>query len=233
MQKTVILNFANDKGNYYRMQDRLIKSLESVGYRGHIWAFRNEKVISEDCPLHSEIPYAFKAHAIKRAIDEGYEKIIWADSAVYAVKSIDSFLSWIDIHGYVFFKNFGFTVGDYTSDDCLNKFGWTRQKAFDNDMIMACLFGLNMKNKKAKKFFDIYYKAAMDGSYLGAWTNNNGEVSEDMRVKGHRHDQSVASIAISDLKMEMIPGQKTFFAYTEHKKVMEIDKNVCFFSQGI
>lgn len=215
------------------MQERLFKSLKSVGYKGDIWTFRNEILISDNCPLHSEVPYAFKAHAIKRAIDEGYEIIVWADAAVYAVKPIDSFLAWIEAHGYIFFKNLGFTVGDYTSDDCLNKFEWDRQKAFNHDMIMACLFGLNVNNKKAMKFFDAYYKAALDGSYLGAWTNNNGEVSEDMRVRGHRHDQSVASIAIADIGMEMIPGQKTFFAYTEHKKVMEISKNVCFLSQGI
>jgi hypothetical protein len=235
MQKTtIVLNFANDKGNYRRMQTRLYNSLISVGYDGDIWLFNDEKEISEDCPTHEEVPYAFKAFAIKKAIDAGYENIIWMDSAVYAVKPIDTFLHHIKTVGFVFFDNIGFTVGDYTSDACLDKFGWSRQRAFDTKMIMACCFGINVTKSKSKEFFDRYLQASKDGvSYLGAWINNDGEVSTDDRVRGHRHDQSVASIVINELNMEILRGQSSYFAYFEHKRVMQIASTVCLFSQGI
>ncbi len=232
--KTVILNFANDRGNYLKMQSRLIDSLKKVDYVGDVITYNSEKEISEDCPTHEEVPYAFKAFAIREAINKGYENIIWMDSAVYAVKPLTYFLDYIEKYGYVFFNNLGFTIGDYTSDECLNNFGWDRSKAFDRPMIMACCFGINTNNARALRFFNDYYKAAIDGvSYLGDWTNDSGQVSEDRHVKGHRHDQSVASIVIDNLDMDILKGQSTFFAYTEHKKGMEISKSVCLNSEGI
>jgi hypothetical protein len=232
--KTVILNFANDRGNYRKMQTRLYDSLQSVGYYGDVWLFEDEKSIREDCPLHDQVPYAFKAYAIQKAIDEGYENIIWMDSAVYAVKPIDNFINQIEKEGYIFFDNIGYTIGDYTSDMCLTVFGWTRQKAFNHKMIMACCFGINVYSKKAMSFFKGYFQAAKEKlSFQGAWTNDDLLISEDMRVRGHRHDQSVASILIQDLGMGIVKGQDTYFAYFNHKEVMRIADSVCLLSQGI
>jgi hypothetical protein len=54
-----------------------------------------------------------------------------------------------------------------------------------------------------------------------------------MRVSGHRHDQSVASIIIKQLGMEITNSQDTFFAYVEHKGKLKISDSVCLWSQGI
>ncbi len=247
MNKTVILNFANKVGRYGLMQERLKKSLVAVGYTGDIMFFNHEEEISLDppCPYHASedlalhaagkvVPYGFKAYAIKKAIDAGYENIIWMDAAVYATKPIDDFISMIEKWGYVFFDNIGFSIGDYTSDACLNTFGMTRTEAFNKKMIMACVMGINTKSKGAMLWFSHYYGAANDGvSYLGSWHNSNGEVSSDMRVKGHRHDQSVASIIISALDLTILNAQQTFFAYDTHKGILPIADSVCLWSNGI
>lgn len=249
MKKTIILNFANHVGRYGQMQERLKRSLEAVGYTGDVAFYNHEEQIridekivcpyhkSDDVKLHAEgkvVPYAFKAYAIKKAVNDGYENIIWMDAALYATKSIEPIIEHVEKNGYIFFDNIGFSIGDYTSDACLNKFGWTRDKAFQNKMIMACMMGFNTKSQEATKFINQYYEAARDGvSYLGAWNNNNGDVSSDMRCKGHRHDQSVASIIIAELKLKIINAQKTFFAYASHKGILEISDSVCVWSEGI
>jgi hypothetical protein len=242
--KTVILNFANQNGRYIQMQNRLKQSLERVGYKGDIKFYNHEEHISGDCPYHKSddpnlhargrvVPYAFKAYAIKRAVDEGYENIIWMDAAVYASKDITPFIAEIEKVGYAFFDNIGFSVGDYTSDKCLENFKWTREKAFNAKMIMACVMGINTKSQEAMEFFKAYYDASRDGSYLGSWHNTNGEVSEDLRVKGHRHDQSAASIIIHDLGLAILNAQETFFAYSSHKGILKISESVCLWSEGI
>lgn len=245
MQKTVILNFANHVGRYGQMQDRLKQALQKVNYTGDIMFFNHENEIHHNCPFHKSedlslhaagkvVPYGFKAWAIKKAIDRGYENIIWMDAAVYPSKDISDFISHIEKKGYLFFDNVGFSVGDYTSDKCLEKFSWSRSKAFESKMIMACVMGINVHSKKAMEFVERYFTAANDGiSYLGAWNNFNGEVSSDMRVKGHRHDQSVASIIIKDLELEITNAQDTFFAYTSHKGILKIGDGVCLWSEGI
>lgn len=245
MQKTVILNFANSVGRYEQMQIRLKESLKNVGYNGDIMFFNHESEIHNNCPYHKSddlthhtqgkvVPYAFKAWAMNRAINDGYENIIWMDAAIYPTKNINEFIEHIEKSGYVFFDNIGYSIGDYTSDACLDKFGWNRQKAFENKMIMACLMGINIHNEKAMEFYRRYFKAAKDGvSYHGSWFNTNGEVSSDLRVLGHRHDQSVASIILKDLEMDILNAQQTFFAYVQHKGVLAVSESVCMWSQGI
>lgn len=245
MNKTILLNFANHIGRYKHMQDRLKQSLEKVGYKGDLGFYNHEEQIDPKCPYHKSedlklhadgrvVPYAFKAYAIYNAMMKGYENIIWMDSAVYASKDITPLIEHIESVGYIFFDNVGYKVGDFTSDACIEKFGWTRDKAFRKKMIMACLMGFNTKSEKAVEFIKRYMNAAQDGvSYHGSWHNANGEVSSDLRVLGHRHDQSVASIIIDDMGLEITNAQDTFFAYTSHKGVLNIADSVCLWSQGI
>jgi hypothetical protein len=243
--RTVILNFANHVGRYSLMQRRLEESLEKAGYSGDTMFFNHEEQIDRECPYHKSdddrhhaqgrvVPYAFKAWAMKKAIEAGYENIIWMDAAVYATKDITPLIQHIEKHGYIFFDNIGYSVGDYTSDACLDKHKWTRKKAFGAKMIMACLMGINVHSEEAMSWFQQYFEAANDGvSYLGAWSNHNGEVSDDLRVKGHRHDQSVASMIIHDMGLNITNGQDTYFAYFEHKGKMKIADSVCIWSEGI
>lgn len=241
MKKTVIINFANHIGRYIQMQNRLKQSLEKTGYTGQVYLWNHEKHIDNNCPYHKSedptlptVPYAFKAYAIKRAIKEGFDNIIWMDAAIYASKDITPFIEHIEKNGYAFFDNIGFSVGDYTSDRCLEKHGWTREKAFNSKMIMACLMGFSVHSKEAMEFIGKYFEAAKDGvSYPGSWHNTNGEVSDDLRVKGHRHDQSVASMIIHDMGLEVLNAQETFFAYTSHKGILKISDSVCLWSEGI
>ncbi len=245
MQKTVILNFANNVGRYGLMQKRLKQSLEMVGYKGDIMFFNHEEEIHHNCPYHKAedpalhaagkvVPYGFKAWAMAKAIEAGYENIIWMDAAVYATKNIDSFIEHVEKNGYIFFDNIGFSVGDYTSDACLEKLGMTREESFDSRMLMACLFGLNVYSKEAMGFFKRYYDAANDGvSYMGSWHNANGEVSSDMRVKGTRHDQSAASVIIKQMGLTITNAQDTFFAYAAHKGILNVSEDVCLWSEGI
>lgn len=242
---TIILCFANNVGRYLQMQQRLIQSLEKVGYNGDVGMFNHEEHIKHDCPYHKSdnkdlhaqgkvVPYGFKAWAIMEAMKKGYKTIIWMDSAIYATKDLTPFIDYINENGYAFFDNVGFSIGDYTSDACLKQFGWDRQKAFDNKMIMACLMGFNTESPEARAFIQRYFEAANDGvSFSGAWSNENGDVSSDLRVKGHRHDQSVASILIADMKLKILTAQKTFFAYTSHKGILEIADTVSMWSEGI
>jgi hypothetical protein len=153
---------------------------------------------------------------------------------VYAKKPIDSIFDYIKKHGFIFFDNIGYSVGDYTSDACLEHFNVTRNESFNIPMIMACVMGFDFDNPLANQLFNEYMQLAKDETtYKGSWSNNNCEVSSDMRCKGHRHDQSVMSLILHKYKIEPIHAQSTFFAYETHRQVMPISDSVCLFSQGI
>lgn len=232
--KKVVVSFADGAGNYAKAMMRLELSLKQVGFNGTFMGINDYTHIGS--PPHKgegSVPYAFKAKAIKKAIEEGAELLLWCDSVVYATKSIDEVFNYIELNGYLFFDNLGFTIGDYTSDACLNKFGMSRQEAFNTKMLMACVMGFNLNHPETKEFLIKYIEAADDGiSYPGSWSNFNLEVSNDMRVKGHRHDQSVASILVAQQNLNITKAQDTFFAYAEHKGRMPVADSVCLWSEG-
>ena len=233
MQNRVV-SFADGAGNYLKSMARLKMSLREVKFSGDFNGYDDYKHIGS--PFHrglNSIPYAFKPYSIKKAI-KGADILLWCDSPVYATKSIEPVFQHIKEHGYVFFDNVGFSIGDYTSDACLAKWGMSREEAFDSKMIMACCMGFDLNNPTAKEFLKRYINAVEDGvSYQGDWFNQNLQVSNDMRVKGHRHDQSVASIIIKQMGLEVLNGQQTFFAYDSHKGILPISDTVCLWSAGL
>ena len=230
--KVAIVTYYDNQQRYILGQKRQQESLEAVGYTGDYYAFNSVKDI--DSPEHLEVPYAFKCCAIKKVVDMGYDIVIWMDSPVYAIKDIGHFIQFIsDSEGVVLFDNLGYTIGDYTSDRCLELKGWSRDKAFENQMIMACLMAFDMRKQQAKDFVSRYYEAhKTEGMYQGDWANYANQVSTDNRVKGHRHDQSVASIIAADMGIKLLHPYSTFFAYFGNLGHLPHAESVCLISQG-
>lgn len=235
MNEKVVVSFADDSGNYSSAIERLESSLGLIGYDGEFLGFRDyEEIGSPPHKGQGSVPYAFKAHSIRKCIDSGFRYILWCDSVVYATAPLDNIFNQIKSDGYLFFDNIGYSVGDYTSDACLDYYGMTRQEAFKTKMIMACVMGFDTHNEKAAEFLDKYIDAAINtDTYQGAWTNSNQSVSKDRRVRGHRHDQSVASILINNLGLTITNAQSTHFAYVSHKGYVPISESVCLWSEGI
>lgn len=230
-----VVSFADGAGNYAKALMRLEQSLKQTGFHGIFKGINDYGHIN--CPPHrgtNSIPYAFKALSIKKAIEEGATKILWCDSVVYATKNIDHLFLHIGQKEYLLFDNIGFSIGDYTSDACLNHFGMSREEAFNSKMIMACVMGFDIESPLARQVLDEYIECALDGiTYPGSWTNENLQVSNDMRVKGHRHDQSVISILAKKYNLNITNAQSTHFAYASHKGIVPIADSVCLWSEGI
>jgi hypothetical protein len=230
--KKAIVTFANNEERYIKAQARQEESLKKVGWDGDYFAFKTFEEIGS--PDHDDVPYAFKPFAIDKVREMGYDLIIWMDSPVYAIKPLDTLCSFIENNGSIFFDNLGFTIGDYTSDECLRLCDMTREEAFNRPMIMACLMGFDFTNPKTSELFDKYLLAASEqGKYEGDWHNNNLQVSKDNRVKGHRHDQSVMSILMSKRGIKPVHPHSTFFAYFNNPGHLPHAETVCLLSHGL
>lgn len=227
--KKCVVSFADSTGSYQKKMLRLEQSLKAINFDGDFLGFTSYEEIG--CEPHDEIPYKFKPYAIQKALDAGYESIIWCDSPIYAKKSIQPLFDYVYRYGCAFFDNIGYSLGDYTNDKTLKHFNITRAESWDIPMIMACCFAFNIDHYLYKHtYFFEHYKNLANDLYPGAWDNLQLTESKDMRVKGHRHDQSVLSAIIYKEKLCPIKGQSTFFAYESHRKVMPIADSVCLFS---
>lgn len=226
--KKCVVSFADSTGSYRKKMLRLEQSLKG-NFDGDFLGFTDYKQIGS--PTHSEIPYAFKPYAIQKARDMGYELILWCDSPVYAIKSIEPVFEYIFQHNYLLFDNIGYSLGDYSSDKQLKHFGITRDQAWGAKQIMACVLGFEFNEPEAVKLFDEYKSVAHD-LFPGEWDNDELTESKDMRVRGSRHDQSVLSCIAYRDNLRITNAQQTFFCYLEHKKVLQISESVCMYSAG-
>ena len=210
--KKCVLNWA--KGEWYpKGQQRLIDSLKKVNFDGDVLTFTEEQEIN--CPPHNKVPYGFKPYAIKYAIELGYELILWCDASIWAVKPIEPIFEEIEKNQYCFFHNT--ITGPFSSDASLKSFGITREEAFNIPMLIGGCIGLNMTTDICKEFFKRWLEKANDGvTFPGCWHNNNNEVSNDPRVRGHRHDQTAASIIAYQLDMKFIIPHFTYFQYYQN-----------------
>jgi hypothetical protein len=222
--KKCVVSFADKAGSYQAKMKRLEQSLKG-NFDGDFLGFTDYKEIG--CEPHSVIPYKFKPYAIQKAIDLGYEQILWCDSPIVAIKSIQPVFDHIEQHGYVFFDNIGHPLGKWTNEKTLNWFDISRQEAMEIKMIMACCMGLHPYHSSylgatnGKFIYHIFqtYRLLADKLYPGSWDD-------------HRHDQSVISCLIQNAKMEILTGQDTFFAYEQHYGVLPIADSVCLVSKG-
>ena len=208
--KRCVINFASG-GRYPAGQKRLKESFLSKNYDGDFLLYDDESKFG--CPPHQEMPYAFKPYMFQKAIEMGYEQIIWCDAAIFLAndKSLGRIYRQIDKDGYMLVLN-GWNTGQWCSDAALPMLGITREESFEIPHIMANSMAFDVRNERSREFLRQYYEHAKDGSFKGAWTNEKNQVSNDPRVMGHRHDQTAGSVIAWRLGMDNLLTNWTMYA---------------------
>jgi hypothetical protein len=209
--KICVINFAS--GDYVRGQERLRASLKKIGFAGDLLFFTNE--LPPDSPPHDDAPWAFKVYGFAEARRRGYDLALWIDSNGIAIRPLDRLFRRIQRSGYYLWGRRSAAVGEWISDRVLSSFNLSRDEAMKIPEIAAFCVGLNFRSETANRFLDEWLSRARDGfsfrgipkEYSLSLTNSNagGVVSTDPRVKGHRHDQTVASILAFKYRMKHSP----------------------------
>ncbi len=190
--KDCIVNVAH--GDWYPSgQDRLRRSLEKVVFSGDLLFWKNEFLCGRS---HAEFPYGFKAFSMDEARKQGYKRVLWLDAAFIVVKPVAPFFDYIDEVGYFFMDNPGFNTGEWCSDAALGPLKLEREDSFNWPHCMSGILGLNFNRQVCHDFLDEWVKLAADGQTF----KDSG--STDKRVRGHRHDQTAASIVSKRLGMK-------------------------------
>lgn len=225
-----IVNYATGE-RYLRGLQRLERATREeppFGVGRYFWGALGHP-ITKEWPSHQQIPYGFKAYALKLAAEQGYDLLLWADASILPIRSLEPLWERIERNGYWMSIN-----GDWGNHQ------WTCDAAypdlFPNDTmevaravnghiphVVATTFGLNVKSEIGKTFLDEYYRLASETkAFCGPWWNSNGE-REDYRKNagaapcgppeclGHRHDQVAASVIA--WRLGMVLDQSKLFTY--------------------
>lgn len=189
-----IVNLSTEK--YWRGQDRLRDQLRWLT-TDHVCLFRTEKSVG--APLHQDNSHAFKVYAIEKVRSMGFDEILWLDASIYPVKPLDKIWAIMAQEGG-FMENSGNWCANFCHDKCLEYFGYSRDEAMSIMMYSSGVTGINFKTDKGQEFFDMWYKAGVDGIF------HTDSGSSDPRFIAHRHDQSCASLACHKLGITIQPG---------------------------
>jgi hypothetical protein len=211
-----IISLATNDKHYPEGLLRLRQSVLRSGFTGEFLCWPPGS-FPEQCPAHEEVPFAFKPYCFLEARRRGMDLVLWLDSSCVVVRRIDSLFRAIEERGYVLFKNRDNMLGQWASDEALRLFELSREDAMSIQEVNAAAIGLNMRNAIAVDFFAQWYEAAREGpafrgvrehhgrpgDYLDIKWNRARSVSSDPRVRGHRHDQTVAGMLAHRLGMEL------------------------------
>ena len=214
--KHCIINYADDRGNYTKGQQRLANSLRDMKYQGDVLLFQNHTQLP-GCRPHSEVPYGFKTHAIKHAMDKGFDVVLYLDASIWAVKDLMPCLNYIHQVGHLMEKT-GHSLAQWCNDYSLGVFGLTREQAADYTLFSAGFTGLNLSNPRTREFFLKWHEYSVQGStFKGDW-------------KDHRHDQCSGAFLAKSLGIEITNPRFMQYFYNDNPGIKE---ESIFLAQGL
>jgi len=240
----VIINVST--GSYTTGQARLEKAFREE------WTSLYRDVLPRGCPQHTDVPYAFKAFALKEAA-ETWDTLLWADACIVpGARPLADLWEKIERDGVWLARN-GWSNYEWTADSaypalfgeaidengCVVRcvpdaaaMGHWREVNRNIPHVVATAFGVSLKHPKGRAFLDEYSRlASKTKAFCGPWINAafrelppgldvSNEVIRDGRfalcgppdVRGHRHDQTSASVIAWRLGVELTSCPE-WFAY--------------------
>jgi hypothetical protein len=192
------------------------------------------------CPEHKDVPYAFKAYALKEAANYA-TTLLWCDSSiVLGPRKLEELWKKIETDGYWIARG-GWSNYEWTADAAYpdlfdevlkfpyvwregHKYDAARDLNRDISHVIATAFGLSLRHRKGCEFLAQYFLLANTKAFIGPITNSNFPGAQwsgnpakcspcgPPDVRGHRHDQTAASVIAWRLGMKLSDTPE-WFAY--------------------
>jgi hypothetical protein len=215
-QRRGVISLATARRDFAKRLSRMEASVRRVGFRGEIVSWPPGR-FPAGCPDHLDSPFAFKPFCFVEAGERGIESVLWLDASCVAIRPLDPLFRTIEEQGFLLFRNEHRVVGEWASDEALALLGVSRTKAMAIPEVNAAAMGLRLDHPVAAAFLDEWLllakgRVAFRGmrDELVSWEdykdvkwNRSGRISADPRVRGHRHDQTVAGMLAHRLGMEL------------------------------
>lgn len=132
--------------------------------------------------------YGFKPHAIQKAIDLGFKKVIWFDPSVYPLESVQTIYDQLDKHPMLVIKG-DRHISKMTNDRVLDLFN-----TYDVNHIGGTIYAFNFDDYKTRKVFNKWRRLEMEG-YFGNQTEF---------MNGHWADESCMALCMANYEMEQV-----------------------------
>ncbi len=153
--------------------------------------------IPSGSPSHENVPYAFKAVALKQVASEGADLLLWCDASILPIRSLEPLWERIERDGYWIARN-GWSNYQWTADSAYpdlfaglkeehrtsNVDWFVHARAINKRIphVVATSFGLNVRHPIGRAFLDEYYRLASETkAFCGPWINAKSEQANEVQ----------------------------------------------------
>lgn len=196
--------------SYVKGQDRLHAALKVMPEEwDSLHFYTNGYPIG--CPLHRDVPFAFKAYALKEASSQA-NLLLWCDSCIIPIRPLEEIWRRAQLFGVWLGKN-GWKNSDWTAQEAIGDLfpgvpiEKARQLNTGIEHVVATAFALDLEHPNGRDFLKEYFRLASETrAFCGPISNSNhpekqwsGDAAKcapcgPPDVRGHRHDQTAASV---------------------------------------
>jgi hypothetical protein len=213
--KRCVISLGVGRKSYIDCLKRLEQSLRKVGFHGDLLIWSDE--LPAGSPSQLEAPMAFKGFCFNEAKLRGYEEILWIDAPIIALRPLEPLFSLMNQHGFITFaNNHDQVLGQWCGDAVLAHHQLNREEAMAIPETPTSVIGFDLKTEIGNQFLNQWHTLLIDGitckgtretidtieDYYAITWNKDKRVSEDPRVRGHRHDQTAAGIISHRLNLK-------------------------------
>jgi hypothetical protein len=192
-------------------------------------------VLPAGSPTHSQMQYAFKIEAMRRAVDACFDSILWMDATCQPTASIEEIWELIRENEYYIVKQEDARLGEWCNDEALSIFELTRDDAMEIPLVYTGLIGLKPGGAIGSRIWNEWDRLYKRGAFKGAhenipvypWQEHGakwrGHCSKDPRCQGHRHDESAMSFVLWKLGLKPMENPKGLTAHGIERHVPDYD----------
>ena len=207
-KKRCIICYTSYNKNYPDGVERLKKALSLIGYKGHfIYRIGSWPNLDEGSLKYSHVLFAFKPFFFREVKNMGYENVLWLDSAILPLQSLDAIFKKIEKNGYFGYKA-NFILSEYINEYVLNLFDVSINQANFIQTIEAGILGLNLNSFVGNTILDNWQKSAENGGFYSA-----------------RHDQNALSLIAYKLDLKKFEDSHI----SRPSEIKDITKDSIFF----
>lgn len=161
-RQNCILLYSTFNKNYPNALERLLNHLIASDFKGHVlYRIGGWPNAEAGSLVLSHVPYGFKVAFFKEAEQLGYKRILWLDTAVLPVVSMNQIFDQIQSQGYFVMGN-SHDVGPYMTSQTATYFGLTLEQTYYIPSCSAGLFGIDLSKPVGKRVLNEWHRAAFD-----------------------------------------------------------------------
>jgi hypothetical protein len=150
----------NNINSRYNASQSIVKSLEEVGFHGHLYLFNGGFPNPTGTEMkYAGVPYCFKIFMMLEAKKKGFKNVIWIDSNCYAINNPQRLFDILEEHSTLFqnikYGNNYDAMSFKQTIQLLNSI--TNTDIHQASYLMTIVFGLNLHSDIITKVIDEYY----------------------------------------------------------------------------